>query len=228
MGLKLTLLPPIGAGLIRLLGKSLRMRFEGFEVVEELYQEGRAMIFAFWHGRQLMMPLAYRGEAANILISRHRDGELIHRIAVRFGLKSVRGSTNRGGESAFRRLVELGRAGEDLVVTPDGPRGPRHVVKNGVIRLAKTTGLPVVPVTFSCSKKKSSQVGTALWFPIRSAAACSFAENRFGSRPMPVKSNWKPSGLKLRRPLTGLLLRRIKPCRVNSVVSVSPFADTTD
>ncbi|MGH7235360.1 MAG: lysophospholipid acyltransferase family protein [Nitrospiraceae bacterium] len=153
--LKQTLLPPIGAWLIRLLGKAVRIRTEGAETVDELYRQGRRMIITFWHGRQLMMPLTYRGAEAHILISQHRDGELIHRIVTRFGFRSVRGSTTRGGAAALRQLIELGQSGVDLVVTPDGPKGPRQVVQIGVIHLAKATGLPIVPLTFSCSKKKS-------------------------------------------------------------------------
>jgi hypothetical protein len=57
--------------------------------------------------------------------------------------------------AALRQLIELGQSGVDLVVTPDGPKGPRQVVQIGVIHLAKATGLPIVPLTFSCSKKKS-------------------------------------------------------------------------
>ena len=123
--------------------------------MDELYRQGRRLIITFWHGRQLMMPLAYRGAEAHILISQHRDGELIHRIVTRFGGRSVRGSTTRGGAAALRQLIELGRSGVDLAVTPDGPKGPRQVVQIGVIHLAKATGLPIVPLTFSCSKKKS-------------------------------------------------------------------------
>ena len=196
--LKLTVLPVIGAGLIRLLGRTLRIRFEGFEVIDELRGQGRPMIFAFWHSRQLMMPLAYRGRAANILISRHRDGELIHRIVRRFGLRSVRGSTTRGGGTAFRRMIELARAGEDVVITPDGPKGPRHVAKEGVIRLANATGLPIVPVAFGCSKKKSSRAGIALWSRIRSLEDCMSAGSQSGSPPARRTRTSKPSAWSLR------------------------------
>jgi hypothetical protein len=103
-----------------------------------------------------MIPMAYRGPEVYALISQHQDGELIHRIVARLGVGSVRGSTTRGGASALRRLIRLGRRGGDLAITPDGPRGPRHHAQIGVIQLAKATGLPIVPVTFSCSKKKSS------------------------------------------------------------------------
>ena len=88
--LKQTLVPPIGAWLIRFLGKAVRIRTEGAETVDELYRQGRRLIITFWHGRQLMMPLAYRGAEAHILISQHRDGELIHRIVTRFGRSEER------------------------------------------------------------------------------------------------------------------------------------------
>jgi hypothetical protein len=152
--LKMTVLPPLGAGVIRTLGKAIRIRTEGAEIVDQLYRSGHRIIIAFWHSRQLMMPLVYRGREAHILISRHRDGELIHRIVARFGFRSVRGSSTRGGAAALRQLIKLGRSGVDLVVTPDGPQGPRQVAQIGVIQLARATGLPIVPLTFGCSKKK--------------------------------------------------------------------------
>lgn len=198
--LKLALLPPIGSGLIRLLGQVIRIRTKGGDRVDELYRQGRRIIIAFWHGRQLMMPLAYRGAEAHILISQHRDGELIHRIVSRFGLHSVRGSTTRGGVAALRRLIELGRSGADLVVTPDGPKGPRQVVQIGVIQLAKATGLPIVPLTFSCSKKKSLRVGTALWSRIRWDKGCSYGGGRSGCPVMRRRRTWRPSGSSLRVP----------------------------
>jgi len=132
---------------------------EGAGSVDQLYAQGKRIIIAFWHGQQLMMPLAYRGNGAHILISQHRDGEMICRMVKRFGFGAVRGSSTRGGSVALRQLIRLGRSGVDLVVTPDGPKGPHHVVQKGVIQLAQATGLPIVPLTFACSKKKSSPVG---------------------------------------------------------------------
>lgn len=171
--IKLRLLPPIVAWLIRVLGWSLGVRTEGGEIVDELYRQGKHIIIAFWHGQQLMMPLAYRGAEAHILISQHRDGELIHQIVSRFGFRSVRGSTTHGGVTALRQLIKLGRSGVDLVVTPDGPNGPRQVVQMGTIQLAKATGLPIVPLAFGCSKKNSARAGTISWSHTRLAGGCS-------------------------------------------------------
>lgn len=161
-----TMFPPLGAGLLHVLGLTMRLSFQGMERIEDFHRKGQGVIFAFWHGRQLMMPLAYRGKQGYVLISQHRDGELIHRLIQRFGFQSVRGSTTRGGGMAFRHLIRLAQNGGDLVVTPDGPKGPKEVVKPGVIRLAERTGLPIVPVTFACSKKNSSPVGMSSFFLI--------------------------------------------------------------
>jgi lysophospholipid acyltransferase (LPLAT)-like uncharacterized protein len=132
----------------------MRMETKGQESIDALYREGKRVIIAFWHARQLMMPLTYRGTQAHILISQHQDGEIIARVVERFGLKAVRGSSTRGGVEALRELIRLGRSGVDLVVTPDGPKGPAQVAKMGVIQLARASGLPIVPLAFGCSKKK--------------------------------------------------------------------------
>lgn len=161
---KLSLLPPVGAWIIRALGRSMRIDTRGQEAVDTLYREGKRVIIAFWHAQQLMMPLCYRGGSAHILISRHQDGEIITRIVERFGFQAVRGSSTRGGIEALRELIRLGRSGADLVVTPDGPKGPAQVVKAGVIQLARASGLPIVPLAFGCSKKNTLRVGIGSWF----------------------------------------------------------------
>lgn len=198
--LKLTVLPPIGAGIIRWLGRSMRIETRGQEGVDELYRQGKHVIIAFWHERQLMMPLTYRGTLAYILISQHRDGEIIARIVERFGFRSVRGSSTRGGLEALRSLIRLGRSGVDLVVTPDGPKGPRRTAKMGVVQLAKASGLPIVPLAFSCSKKNSSRAGIASWSHFHSHADCLSGAPRCGFRARLMRPSLKPSGSGSKRP----------------------------
>jgi lysophospholipid acyltransferase (LPLAT)-like uncharacterized protein len=179
---KVSLLPPVAAVLIRGLARSMRCETRGHEAVDALYREGRHIILAFWHAQQLMIPIGYRGAGSHVLISRHGDGEIIARIIARFGHEAVRGSSTRGGAGALRALIKLGRSGRDVVVTPDGPKGPRHVAKLGVIQLAKVTGLPIVPLAFACSKKNSFRAGIATWSRIPFPEACSSTETRSGSR----------------------------------------------
>jgi len=183
--LKLSVLPPVGAWVIRCLGRSMRIESKGYQVVDELYREGKRAIFVFWHARQLLMPFAYRGERAYVLISQHQDGEIIARIIERFGFLAVRGSSTRGGVEALRELIRLGHSGLDLVVTPDGPKGPAQVAKIGVIQLARATGLPIVPITAACSKKNSSRAGIGSWFrgPVRAGSFFGAARSRCRARP---------------------------------------------
>ena len=196
---KLAVLPPAGAAMIRLLGRSMQIDTRGQEHVDRLYLDGKRVSIAFWHARQFMMPLTYRGTLAHILISQHHDGEIIARIVERFGFRAVRGSSTRGGVEALRELIRLGRSGVDLVVTPDGPNGPRQVAKMGVIQLARASRLPIIPLAFGCSKKNSSRVGTASWCRIHGLAVSSSGEHPCGSRRRVMRRNWKPNAWNSKR-----------------------------
>jgi lysophospholipid acyltransferase (LPLAT)-like uncharacterized protein len=117
-----------------------------------LWQNNETVIIAFWHDQLLLMVQGYRGPGAKILISASKDGELIARTMHHFGQGAVRGSSNRGGRQAFKALLELAREPVDLVITPDGPKGPRHEVKEGVVQLARISGRPVIPMAFAASR----------------------------------------------------------------------------
>ena len=194
--MKLAVLPPAGAAVIRALGRSMRIDTRGHEDVDRLYREGKRVIIAFWHARQLMMLLTYRGTLAHILISQHQDGEIIARIVERFGFRAVRGSSTRGGVEALRELIRLGRS----VVTPDGPNGPPQVVKMGVIQLARAAKLPIIPLAFSCSKKNSSRVGIVSWCRIPGRAASSCGGRPCGSPRKRRHRSWKPNASSWKRP----------------------------
>jgi lysophospholipid acyltransferase (LPLAT)-like uncharacterized protein len=111
----------------------------------------RAFVYAMWHAHQLVCALHYRNIYTVTLISRHRDGEFAYRIIRAFGLGAVRGSSTRGGGSAIWQLLQILAAGGEVVLTPDGPRGPRHSVKEGILFLAQKSGLPIQPVCVGLS-----------------------------------------------------------------------------
>jgi lysophospholipid acyltransferase (LPLAT)-like uncharacterized protein len=100
------------------------------------------------------MPFAYKGTGAKVLISRHRDGEFITRIIRYFGLGTVRGSYGKRSVSQVRQMLAELKQGTDIAITPDGPKGPRHQIKQGLVELARLAQKPIVPVTYSASKKK--------------------------------------------------------------------------
>jgi lysophospholipid acyltransferase (LPLAT)-like uncharacterized protein len=148
--------PALAAAAVRGLGLTLRLTVAGTGAVAPAWRDGRSLIYALWHGQLLMAPwLAARladlrgRRTIRVLASRSRDGELMARFAARFGLPAVRGSSSRGGAAALRALAATLRAGDDVVIAPDGPRGPRERVQPGVAALAAITGAPVVPVAFA-------------------------------------------------------------------------------
>ncbi|MGH7319350.1 MAG: lysophospholipid acyltransferase family protein [Candidatus Rokuibacteriota bacterium] len=112
------------------------------------------MIYAIWHGRMLMLPYFYgRVRPLHVLVSRSRDGELMSRFVRGFGFRVIRGSTSRGAATALRALVRLIREERaEVVLVPDGPRGPRYVAQTGPVILAKLGGAPIVPVACSVSR----------------------------------------------------------------------------
>ncbi len=112
-----------------------------------------------------MMPYSYQGKKLTILISRHRDGEYIARTMSYFGFDSIRGSTTSGAVSALKEILRKAQEGYDIAITPDGPRGPRQQIQMGVIEIARLTGLPIVPVSFSASRKKIFRSWDRFLFP---------------------------------------------------------------
>jgi lysophospholipid acyltransferase (LPLAT)-like uncharacterized protein len=150
--LALALGPALGAAALRLLAASCRVRFtEGGAGAR--WRAGTPFIFATWHSRVLLLPALYRGRHLRVLVSRSRDGELVARLCARFGLEVVRGSSSRGGAEALRGLARALAEGTSVVVVPDGPRGPREVVKPGVVALAALSGVSVVPVAVAASSE---------------------------------------------------------------------------
>lgn len=162
----LRVVPRIAAWLMIGLYRLLRIVHVNRVSPESCWTKGERIIFAFWHGRLLMMPFAYPGIPLATLISQHRDGEYISRIAVVFGSRVIRGSATRGGVRAFKQMILALKEGFNLVITPDGPRGPRAKVKSGVIELAKLTGAPIVPVTFSAARRRFLKSWDAFLIPL--------------------------------------------------------------
>jgi lysophospholipid acyltransferase (LPLAT)-like uncharacterized protein len=144
--------PALGAMALRVLANTLRVRRDE-ATVAPLWAARAPMIYAVWHGRILLLPYFYGHRGSHVLASRSRDGELVTRWIRRFGLDPVRGSSTRGGGEALRVLTRALRAGREVVVVPDGPRGPREVLKPGVIALARLSGAPIVPTAVGASRE---------------------------------------------------------------------------
>lgn len=133
----------LGALLVRALGATWRIRFEG----EDPFARPGALLGAVWHEGFLVAAVAWRGRGIAVPVSQSRDGDLIDAILRRLGFAECpRGSSSRGGSEALRAMVRWVRGGGVLAVLPDGPRGPARRAKPGVLATARATGVPVVPV----------------------------------------------------------------------------------
>ena len=141
-----------GAAALVSLGRTWRIRRTNTAEYDRRLAAGERCIYALWHARMLPLIYAYRGLGVAALVSRSRDGELITGVIERIGYVAARGSSTRGGQEGFNELVRQAGLGRSLTITPDGPRGPREVLKPGLVRLASRTGLPVLPVASASSR----------------------------------------------------------------------------
>lgn len=146
------LLPVLGYWPLRLLCSTLRLRVTDPSGQQAAWQiaGGPPQVLVFWHDQLFAMPWVYQTlrmrQPAAVMISRNISGEVIAGIAARFGLGAARGSPSRGGREACRELVQVLEAGGLAGITPDGSRGPRHVLKPGVFVLARAGKAQVVPM----------------------------------------------------------------------------------
>jgi lysophospholipid acyltransferase (LPLAT)-like uncharacterized protein len=151
-GLRYTLVQHAGGALIDgLLGTS-RFDVVNAQSYRRYWDREQPVIFVLWHGRLLPLGYLHRGQGVYGLASMSADGEYIARILQHWGMPMVRGSSSRGGDTAFREMVRVVRAGHSMSITPDGPRGPREVLKPGVLQLAQLTGAPLIPLAAAADR----------------------------------------------------------------------------
>jgi lysophospholipid acyltransferase (LPLAT)-like uncharacterized protein len=150
--LLLKLVPFTAAWVMRLLNLSIKRDIIGADQLRSIWERGEHVIISFWHDQLFLLVFGYPGKHAKLLISSSKDGELLARTMKYFDQDTVRGSSSRGGRAAFKKMLDLCRENVDIVLTPDGPRGPRHELKDGVVQLARMSGRPVMPMAFVCSR----------------------------------------------------------------------------
>jgi len=148
-----TLAPYLGYTYVTFVGWTTRQRVLRAEIPRAVHEKGERFIYAFWHQRQIYFTWSHRNVDAAVLVSRSNDGEMISRTMELSGIGAVRGSSSRGGAVAAREMVEILRAGRDVGITPDGPRGPAREVKEGAVRVAQLAGMPIVPIANALSSK---------------------------------------------------------------------------
>lgn len=142
----------LGTLVLKTLAATWRIRVVGRTPQQERASRGEsAVVLCLWHGQMLPILCAHRGQPCTVLVSEHRDGEIIARILAAFGFSAARGSSTRGGSRALLQLAQLVRDGHDIAITPDGPRGPRRTMAPGALLIAQRTGSPLVPLVAQAS-----------------------------------------------------------------------------
>jgi lysophospholipid acyltransferase (LPLAT)-like uncharacterized protein len=152
----------IAAQYIRLVWATGRWEIRNGTTPERFWRERKPFIIAFWHGRLLILPAMWPTTAKiSMLISMHRDGELIARAIAYFGHGTVRGSAakpgsdkDRGGVAALRGMLKALKANDYVGITPDGPRGPRMRATEGIVTVARVAGVPIIPCSYSARTRR--------------------------------------------------------------------------
>ncbi len=148
-----SLIPALVVFLVRALAATLRWR-----VVDhcDFARRKHPLIGAFWHNRLLMVPILYHrfggGHHSYCLTSPSKDGAIVAGVMERFRIGSVRGSSSRRGAAALLEMAAVLEKGDDMAITPDGPRGPRYHFHPGAVKLAQLTGAPLMLLTVEYSR----------------------------------------------------------------------------
>lgn len=118
--------------------------------------EDNPVIYVAWHNRLVLLPAMAPKRLRRhtvVLASRSRDGGYISDLLRRFGVRTARGSSSKGGASGLMRLRQFLRDGDSVLLTPDGPRGPRYQMQGGAVWLAGQTDAPIVPLSLNAPKR---------------------------------------------------------------------------
>lgn len=143
----------IVAAVVKSLLLTVRYRAHGWERVKAVAQEGDGVLYAIWHD-SMMLPLGHEARRQTVaVVSRGADGLFAARIVRHFGVGAICGSTGETGAAVVMEALRSRPRGHSLVVTPDGPRGPRHHAHEGAVFLASRSGLPVVPIGMALSRE---------------------------------------------------------------------------
>lgn len=149
----------------KLLVKTLRYRIVGIERFLDVKKKGGRVIFAIWHGQlALFFPIAYHTKVCGI-VSKSKDGEIAAKVIKKFGFDSIRGSSSRSGATAIIDAEKYLEKNYDIMITVDGPRGPKFDVKSGAVYIAKRFGCTIIPAVAKVNRYKSFSSWDNFLFP---------------------------------------------------------------
>lgn len=140
------ILPRLACLYLWFVGKTSKILWVGKDHVEKFESLDKNVVYAFWHGRQVPFAYTHRGCKACVLVSQSKDGDYIAEVMRLIGMKAARGSSSRGALRGLKALLDAAQEGYHVGFTPDGPRGPFHEVKPGVLHAAQSLGFPIIPI----------------------------------------------------------------------------------
>ncbi len=145
--------------LLRFLFYTSRKRYVDLHKLTRFFEKSQPIIVVSWHNRNILSSMGYlvhrpKGRQFFPMASASKDGTIATVTMKWMGVTCIRGSSSRGGTQALRAMIRMARAGCDLGITPDGPRGPAYRIQEGVITTARLAGLPIVPIAYQAKRKK--------------------------------------------------------------------------
>ena len=162
-GFKLTqlLISLLGSLYVLFVYKTSTIDLKNRKNIDRLFKKNESFIYAFWHDQLLICPLTWQSEfEIKVLISKHRDGDIIARLISKLGFQSIRGSThksgktkNKGGLTSARQMIKSLKNGISIGISPDGPKGPRHKVSDGILSISRLSNSSILPVGIGFKKK---------------------------------------------------------------------------
>jgi lysophospholipid acyltransferase (LPLAT)-like uncharacterized protein len=150
---------------VNILCKTLSIEKQNYAVLENLVKQNKNYVLAFWHGSMLVPWFLHRNQNLVALISKSKDGNLLAKVLKRWNYTVVRGSSTEGGEVALGILVDYAKNECSIVITPDGPKGPRHKLKAGAVITAKKSGLPLILIGVGFKNKSELKSWDKFYIP---------------------------------------------------------------
>jgi len=145
------IIPPFVYMLMRIIWVTTRKKFHYITEIDT-----QQHVCVAWHGELFMSPQAYRHihkkHPASAIISSHFDGALIARTLQFLKIRPLRGSTRKGARQVLLQAFKSIKSGEEVLITPDGPKGPRHTMSDGVVGIALKSNLPIFVMNFTAQK----------------------------------------------------------------------------
>ena len=131
-----------------------RVKAHGHENIDQLKNNiNTAWIYSIWHNNVLISPWALKNQNVSVMVSESKDGEIIARSVELFGNTTIRGSTSKNSTRVTRKALKCLKDQNPVAITPDGPRGPKYVLQEGVLYLAALSNTPIIPFHAECSKQ---------------------------------------------------------------------------